>query len=101
MTEEEVDQFKKQIMAQISAAKIRIYEFPDDVDGEEAARRENQRLKERVPFAVVGSNAVTEGPDGKKVRGRKYPWGIVDVREQLKFMRSLFPYRCSFLCCTD
>ena len=37
-------------------------------------------MKERVPFAVVGSNTVIESAEaGKKVRGRKYPWGVVDV----------------------
>lgn len=38
--------------------------------------------KDRVPFAVVGSNAVVEianGNGGRKIRVRKYPWGIVEV----------------------
>ena len=30
-----------------------------------------------MPFAVVGSNAVVES-HGKKVRGRVYPWGVVE-----------------------
>lgn len=34
-------------------------------------------LQDRVPFAVVGSNTVTE-TSGKRVRGRQYPWGIVE-----------------------
>ena len=34
-------------------------------------------LQDRVPFAVVGSNAVVEA-QGKRVRGRIYPWGIVE-----------------------
>lgn len=33
-------------------------------------------MRERVPFAVVGSNTVLD-VDGKKYRGRKYPWGTV------------------------
>ncbi|WAR13047.1 SEPT7-like protein [Mya arenaria] len=33
---------------------------------------------DRVPFAVVGSNTVTEA-GGKRIRGRQYPWGIVEV----------------------
>lgn len=33
-------------------------------------------MRDRVPFAVVGSNTILE-IDGKKLRGRKYPWGIV------------------------
>ena len=31
-----------------------------------------------MPFAVVGSNTVVES-QGRKVRGRMYPWGIVEV----------------------
>lgn len=33
--------------------------------------------KESIPFAVIGSNTVVEAK-GKRVRGRLYPWGIVE-----------------------
>jgi septin 7 len=88
MTPEEVSHFKCQIMNQIVQAKIRIYEFPEEemANGvssaaDEADRRENRKMKDRVPFAVVGSNCLIESTEsgGKKVRGRKYPWGIVDI----------------------
>ncbi len=49
-----------QIMKQIHTSKIKIYEFPDLEDAEENERKENKRMKDRVPFAVVGSN--TGGP---------------------------------------
>merc|ERR1719209_1138639 len=78
MTPEECAHFKSQIMNQIQAAKIKIYEFPDVSDGEESEKKDNKRMKERVPFAVVGSNMVID-IDGKKCRGRKYPWGMVDI----------------------
>ena len=78
MTPEEVAEFKKTIMEQITGAKIKIYEFPEMADGEEVDRKENRKMKERVPFAVVGSNMIME-VDGKKTRGRKYPWGVVDI----------------------
>merc|ERR1712045_500280 len=86
MTPEEIGHFKRQIMNQIVQAKIRIYEFPEDElmgNGinatEDHDRKENKKMKERVPFAIVGSNCLIENADGKKVRGRKYPWGIVDI----------------------
>jgi len=44
----------------------------EDEDG-----KTNKALRDRVPFAVVGSNTVLE-VDGKKVRGRKFPWGIAE-----------------------
>lgn len=31
-----------------------------------------------MPFAVVGSNTVMD-VNGKRVRGRQYPWGTVEV----------------------
>jgi Septin len=34
-------------------------------------------IQDRVPFAVVGSNMVMES-QGRRLRGRKYPWGIVE-----------------------
>lgn len=34
-------------------------------------------MRQKAPFAVVGSNTLVE-VDGKKVRGRKYPWGVVE-----------------------
>ena len=78
MTPEEVAEFKMKIMEQINGAKIKIYEFPEMADGEEVDRKENLKMKERVPFAVVGSNMIME-VDGKKTRGRRYPWGVVDI----------------------
>ena len=42
--------------------------------------RVNRELKGSVPFAVVGSNTVFE-VNGKRVRGRTYPWGVVDIEK--------------------
>ncbi|XP_011667034.1 septin-7 isoform X4 [Strongylocentrotus purpuratus] len=94
LTPEECREFKKRIMAEINEHKIKIYEFPD-IEEEEDENKENKRLtqrrngpkeketspnslKERVPFAVVGSNHIME-VSGKRVRGRQYPWGIAEV----------------------
>lgn len=40
-----------------------------------------------MPFAVVGANAMVE-VKGKKIRGRQYPWGIVEVEN---------PSHCDFV----
>lgn len=77
LTPEECREFKKRIMAEINEHKIKIYEFPD-IEEEEDENKENKRLTERVPFAVVGSNHIME-VNGKRVRGRQYPWGIAEV----------------------
>uniref|UniRef100_A0A8P4JUN9 Septin n=1 Tax=Dicentrarchus labrax TaxID=13489 RepID=A0A8P4JUN9_DICLA len=76
LTPEECQLFKKQIMKEIQEHKIKIYEFPDtEDDGDHKLIR---KIKEKMPLAVVGSNVVIE-VNGKKVRGRQYPWGVAEV----------------------
>ncbi|XP_026470581.1 septin-7 isoform X2 [Ctenocephalides felis] len=83
MTPEECAQFKKQILNEIARHKIKIYEFPDcdEKDGggqeDEAEIKLLKQMRSKVPFAVVGANAIMV--DGKEVRGRKYPWGVVEM----------------------
>lgn len=37
--------------------------------------------QDSTPFAVIGSNTVVEAR-GQRVRGRLYPWGIVEGEER-------------------
>ncbi|XP_070515188.1 septin-7 isoform X3 [Cardiocondyla obscurior] len=76
MTPDECAHFKKQILNEIAQHKIKIYEFPEVEEEED--NKLHKLLRDRVPFAVVGANTVVEH-DGKKVRGRKYPWGVAEV----------------------
>jgi septin 7 len=63
-------------MKEIEANNINIYNFP--ALGDEEADSDLVSLRERIPFAVVGSNTILEVGQ-KKVRGRRYPWGVVEV----------------------
>nr|XP_006816945.1 PREDICTED: septin-7-like [Saccoglossus kowalevskii] len=72
LTPEECKQFKKQIMKDIEENKIKIYEFPDTPDDEDD-NKENNAKNTPVPQAPILE------VNGKKVRGRQYPWGIVEV----------------------
>ncbi|XP_076470690.1 septin-7-like isoform X2 [Babylonia areolata] len=76
MTPDECREFKKTILNEIAQHKIKIYEFPECDDEEEM--KIQKKLRDRVPFAVVGSNRVIE-MGGKRLRGRQYPWGLVEV----------------------
>merc|ERR1711881_259409 len=49
-----------------------------ELDDEETIA-ENNEIMSKVPFAVVGANSEITSTDGRKVRGRKYPWGIIEV----------------------
>ena len=33
----------------------------------------------KMPFAIVGSNTAVKTRDGRIVRAREYPWGIIEV----------------------
>jgi len=78
LTSEELRLFKKSIMQDITNEKIKLYEFPDLTIDE---NKFNKIYKDKVPFAVVGSNFVLERPN-KRARVRQYAWGTVDVEDE-------------------
>ncbi|XP_041347988.1 septin-2-like isoform X2 [Gigantopelta aegis] len=79
LTKAELKKMKEKIMREISDNDIHIYQFPEcDSDEDEEFKNQDLQLKACLPFAVVGCNSVVE-VGGKKVRGRTYPWGIVEV----------------------
>ncbi|KAI4814203.1 hypothetical protein KUCAC02_003407, partial [Chaenocephalus aceratus] len=79
LTEAEVQRKKMKIREQIEQFGINIYQFPEcDSDEDEDLKKQDQLLKDSIPFAVIGSNVQVES-DGHKVRGRVYPWGVVEV----------------------
>ncbi|XP_036070878.1 septin 4b isoform X4 [Oryzias melastigma] len=79
LTPTEVKKKKIKIREEIEQYGIKIYQFPDcDSDEDEEFKQQDLELKESIPFAVIGSNTVVEAK-GKRVRGRLYPWGIVEV----------------------
>jgi septin 7 len=75
LTSEELRLFKKSIMQDILNEKIKLYEFPDLNNNDE--KKLNKIYKDKVPFAVVGSNFVLERAN-KRARVRQYAWGTVD-----------------------
>lgn len=79
LTTQEVKKLKERILADIEEHEIQIYQFPDcDSDEDEEFKQQDKELKACIPFAVVGSSTVLEVA-GRKVHGRQYPWGVVEV----------------------
>ncbi|KAL9534076.1 Cell division control protein [Sphaerulina musiva] len=79
LTDEEIASFKQRILADIHYHNINIFEGPRyELDDEETIA-ENNEIMSKVPFAVVGANAEVSTPEGRKVRGRRYPWGVIEV----------------------
>ena len=52
--------------------------MPTDQSETKNLFRINRKLKDRVPFAVIGSNCVLQINE-KRIRARQYPWGIAEV----------------------
>jgi len=79
LTLPEVKKLKQKILSDITEHEIQVYQFPEcDSDEDEAFKEQDRELKASVPFSVIGSNTVIE-VGGTRVRGRQYPWGVVEV----------------------
>ncbi|KZT51440.1 cell division control/GTP binding protein [Calocera cornea HHB12733] len=79
MTDEEVTQFKARVLADIRYHNIQIFQAPTYEKEDEETLAENEEIASRIPFAVVGSTTIIKTPDGRTVRGRAYPWGVIEV----------------------
>jgi len=88
LTKKELVELKMKVIEEIHLNKIKIYDFPEcDEDEDEDFKNLTKELKQAVPYSVVGSNTVID-IRGKKVRGRQYPWGIVEIEN---------PAHCDFI----
>ena len=112
LSQGEVTELKKKILAEIAEHGIKIYQLPECdrcvkpglytciiasiiinialskfSDEDEDFKQQVQDLRSSVPFAVVGASTMVE-VNGKKIRGRQYPWGVVEVEN---------PKHCDFV----
>lgn len=79
LTPAELAESKKLVMEDIEHYRIPVYNFPYDIEeDDEDTVEENAELRGLMPFAIVGSEEVVE-VNGRRVRARQYPWGIVEV----------------------
>lgn len=78
LTPSEVRKLKLKLMQEIMDNGIQIYNGEIDEEEDSAEIRE---LRDAIPFAIVGSNTLLE-VNGKRVRGRLYPWGVVEVENK-------------------
>uniref|UniRef100_A0A914KPR3 Septin n=1 Tax=Meloidogyne incognita TaxID=6306 RepID=A0A914KPR3_MELIC len=76
---DELVRFKQKIISELKAHKIEIYQFPIE---DETVRKENSALNALLPFAIVGSVDFVTKDDGRVVRARRYPWGMVEVENE-------------------
>lgn len=79
LTEEEITLFKQRIRRQLDEAKIEFFQPPNYAMDDEDTVKASNALYEKMPYAVVGSNQLVTNVEGRSVRGRSYPWGIIEV----------------------
>ena len=77
MTPSEITAFKQTIRDCIQAHEIQIY-IPEIEDGDD----ETSRIVDAMPFAVIASSTEYD-VNGTKVFGRKYPWGVAEMENDL------------------
>lgn len=83
LTEEEIVAFKQSVMTDIANQNIEIFEPPKYENDDEETIAENTDLMNNVPFAIVGSTeSVKSVNSGEIVRGRAYPWGVIEVENE-------------------
>ncbi|KAJ2386646.1 Cell division control protein 3 [Coemansia sp. RSA 2611] len=78
----EVETFKARIMADINFHGIQIFKPVSDQFDDPETVADNKAIASKVPFAVVGSEKLVDREDGTKVRGRRYPWGVIEVENE-------------------
>ncbi|XP_037118649.1 septin 9b isoform X4 [Syngnathus acus] len=77
LTLEERDYFKQTIREGLRANDIDVYpqkEFDEDAED----RMINDKIREMIPFAVVGSDQEYQ-ENGKRILGRRTKWGTIEV----------------------
>ncbi|XP_060754885.1 neuronal-specific septin-3 isoform X3 [Neoarius graeffei] len=77
LTPEEKTEFKQRVRKELEVCGIEFYpqkEFDEDQED----KAENDKIREAMPFAVVGSDKEYQ-VNCKRVLGRKTAWGIVEV----------------------
>jgi septin 7 len=68
-----------QILNDIAFHNIRIFQAPTYDNEDEEIIAEAEEIASKIPFAIVGSDKIVETQNQREVRGRSYPWGIVEV----------------------
>ncbi|TRY54729.1 hypothetical protein DNTS_031255 [Danionella cerebrum] len=78
VSKNELQKFKIKIMSELVSNGVQIYQFPTD---DEAVAEINASMNAHLPFAVIGSSEEVQ-IGNKMVRGRQYPWGVVQVENE-------------------
>ena len=78
-TQTKIGTLERKIFQEIQDNDTKIYYLPEcDSNEDEDFKHQVQELRDSMPLAVVGANAMVD-VRGKKIRERLYPVGVVEV----------------------
>ncbi|XP_029203014.1 neuronal-specific septin-3-like isoform X1 [Acropora muricata] len=81
LTIEEREAFRRRLREDIQKNNINIYPILERQDLDEEEARTTSRIREQLPFAVIGSDRYVT-VSGKPVLGRKTKWGLIEVENK-------------------
>ncbi|CAB11495.1 Septin Spn4 [Schizosaccharomyces pombe] len=73
--------YKTRISQVLEYHQVNVYK-PNMDEGDPVFHRQIQGIINCMPFAIVGSEDDIRTPDGRVVKGREYPWGIVEIENE-------------------
>lgn len=94
LTASELKEMKKFVLEELSKHHICFYkiQLPETlnthIDENASFMSDEQRerylqIKDAIPFAIVGATHELPSPDGRKIKGRLYPWGKLEYEDEL------------------
>ncbi|KAM9304836.1 septin-12 [Gastrophryne carolinensis] len=81
LTLEEREEFKQRIRKDLQSHGISVYP-QTELDEDPAEALLNDKIREKIPFAVVGTDEEHQ-VNGRRILGRKTKWGIIEVENTL------------------
>ncbi|KAI9227945.1 MAG: septin [Piptocephalis tieghemiana] len=78
----DLQMFKETIRSQIQEHGIQVYDDDDEEEEERMPEDTTPVLTRIMPFSIVGSDRDVRTKDGRVVKGREYPWGVVEVENE-------------------
>ena len=81
LTRDDLKRFKKRIRATIIEHQIQVYQVEIQSEDPLMAALDTE-IMGAMPFAIVGSDQDVTTADGRQVKGREYPWGVVEVENE-------------------
>lgn len=79
LNEFEVENLKLKINQDLKNQNIKIFKPVNYENDDNETLKINNDIISKIPYAIVGSNQLIKLNDGKLIRGRSYPWGIIEI----------------------